>query len=509
MELSKNIALTHATLNVRGLGEINKRLAIYNFLNENKIDIAFLQETYCTVNKIKEINKGWDGTIYHSLSNSSHSKGVAILFRKKLNLENVNINKDSEGRRLLIHAKINGTDFTLINIYAPSNTLQDRINFLKRTKVWVKQHTIENYLLLVSGDFNTVDSPIDRSSGLLDKSSNHFTQFKTYNTLADTWRIKHPNKKQYTYINPGNIKQGSRIDYTLTSPLLLNCVRSCKITPAPTPDHHALVTKFRKIYKKRGPSYWKLNTSVLKEKNYINGIEKVFHETVNKYETILGKNLLWDFLKIRVREFSIKYCIKRTQNKNKYYESLERRLSNIENNIIFNPEEPIDYKQEKMQIKNELEKYHLEKAKGYQIRSKAKWVEEGEKSTSFFLRLEKKHQTFNVIDCLENNEGSIIRSDDDILNHCVQFYKKLYSSNKPNKEKINSYLNKINFEKTLTDSQANVCEGYVTSKECEESLKVMKINKSPGSDGLPLEFYRIVASKMVHYQIVKDAQFFP
>ena len=41
------------------------------------------------------------------------------------------------------------------------------------------------------------------------------------------------------------------------------------------------------------------------------------------------------------------------------------------------------------QIKLQLDNLERERARGVIIKSKARWVEEGEKSTSYFLRLEK------------------------------------------------------------------------------------------------------------------------
>ena len=38
-----------------------------------------------------------------------------------------------------------------------------------------------------------------------------------------------------------------------------------------------------------------------------------------------------------------------------------------------------------------------------------------------------------------------------------------------------------------------MCEGTVTLNECEKANKIMKNNKSPGSDGLTFEFYQYKA----------------
>ena len=43
----------------------------------------------------------------------------------------------------------------------------------------------------------------------------------------------------------------------------------------------------------------------------------------------------------------------------------------------------------------------------------------------------------------------------------------------------------------LNEQEQKYCEGLLTASECLESLKSMESNKSPGSDGLPAEFYKV------------------
>ena len=46
-----------------------------------------------------------------------------------------------------------------------------------------------------------------------------------------------------------------------------------------------------------------------------------------------------------------------------------------------------------------------------------------------------------------------------------------------------------------------MCEGTLTQKECFEALKNMESDKTPGADGLPAEFYKIVWSDISSYLI--------
>ena len=54
---------------------------------------------------------------------------------------------------------------------------------------------------------------------------------------------------------------------------------------------------------------------------------------------------------------------------------------------------------------------------------------------------------------------------------------------------LNSFLNNSEIPK-LTDNEAPICDGKLTVDECYKSLQLFESNKSPGNDGLTVEFYR-------------------
>lgn len=67
----------------------------------------------------------------HCFSESVHSRGVSILFKKNSKVEILNHYKSLDGRRLLINVKYNDQILTLVNVNAP-NSEKDRIDFFKR-----------------------------------------------------------------------------------------------------------------------------------------------------------------------------------------------------------------------------------------------------------------------------------------------------------------------------------------------------------------------------------------
>ena len=71
-------------MHVLHLNKKEKRHGIYLWAKKNDYHICFLQETYCTQANSIKCKRGWSGDIIHSHTNSTYSRGVAILLNKKL-----------------------------------------------------------------------------------------------------------------------------------------------------------------------------------------------------------------------------------------------------------------------------------------------------------------------------------------------------------------------------------------------------------------------------------------
>lgn len=87
------------------------------------------------------------------------------------------------------------------------------------------------------------------------------------------------------------------------------------------------------------------------------------------------------------------------------------------------------------ELKKELEKIRIEKLKGSMIRSKAKWIDEGEKPTEYFCNLEKRNYTNKTIQRVEKEDGKVITDQDDILEETCKYYENLYKIKK--KHRVN------------------------------------------------------------------------
>ena len=93
-------------------------------------------------------------------------------------------------------------------------------------------------------------------------------------------------------------------------------------------------------------------------------------------------------------------------------------------------------------------------------------------------------------------ENNTIYNLDRILKYEVEFYKTLCKSCAADSHEIESYLNNSPFAHTLSDNDANLCEGNISLNELNDALNSMKLNKSPGLDGLSVEFFKTFWTKI-------------
>ena len=126
-----------ATINVRGLSS-RKRLTLFQWIEHNKIDIVCLQEIFCTQFNFSKFDKDLEGTVFHALSDSQHSRGVAILFKKHFDYESINKFKSQDGRQFMINFTHESQSYSIVTANAPNNE-SDRFHFFKILQTWINQ----------------------------------------------------------------------------------------------------------------------------------------------------------------------------------------------------------------------------------------------------------------------------------------------------------------------------------------------------------------------------------
>ena len=466
------------SVNARGLNSDDKRLKLYDWLKIINCDVAFIQETHFVESKKDIYNRNWDGIIVNSYSDSQFSRDVSVLFKKKLDIDIIDKHTSFDGRIIVLNLKINEKCFTFLNVYAP-NDEKTKHTFFDKLKKYITQHAMYMENMYIFGDFNcNFEKVNDRSQGKLRSLLTHFV-------LIDVWHNQHNELKGYTWCDNNDLPK-SRIDFIFTSQSNVNSIKSIIIRRVPgkqnngcrMTDHRYLNLKVNIHNLKRGSGYWKLNTQYLEDQNYKTGIKSII-ENLEDDDPIAK----WETFKMKVKEFSIRYSKASLNEERKKTNNLEKELNDIETgnstNINMN---------RKREIEKELDKLYEHKAKGAQIRSKAKWIADGEKNTKFFLSLEKAHQQNNTIRELKTRDGNVFENGN-ILNAMCNFYSNLYTSNNIDDADIDSYLQRIETP-VLSEDLKNFCEQNPTKLEMKHAVLDMKSGKSPGFDGLNAEFYQ-------------------
>lgn len=489
-----NLNLNVVSFNVRGIASIVKRNTIFTYLKHNFKGIIFLQETHsCQKTQMvwkRETRNDWE---IHFSHGTSGSKGVAILIPKtyqcKINTEIA----DPSGRFLLLDVEIDETSFILLNVYAPTKDKpHDQKTFLDNIKTILRPYIDRK--MVIAGDHNVCLNPkMDKKGGKGEKESEYareLIQFMEENDLVDIWRVRHPDKKQYT--RRQNCKAGivhSRLDSFLVSAHMAQDIEHTDIKPSIFSDHSLIqISIITSVASRHGKGFFKFNTSLLKDDQYVSKVKECIGEFVKENDTVQDKCLFWDLLKCKIRGMTISHASHKARERRNHEMVLSKQIEHMENMASLSDNAFTEYQT----LKKDYDDIQKEKANGVMVRSRADYVEFGEKNTKYFLGLEKRNQKIKHIRCLINDNQDLIYKPNDILGEQNLYYERLYTETDPNRDGNNccsDFLENPDIPK-LTQNHKEACDMIITLEECGLALKQLASNKSPGSDGFSPEFYK-------------------
>ena len=481
------------TLNIRDLGGKQKSKAVLDWLRNNSKGVTFLQETHSDVFLREKWKKFWKGELYCAHGNTN-SKGVAILFHASLAVEVLDINEDKKGRYLIMRVKLNEEIFVLANCYLPTkNNEKEQCDVLK--EIVDILNTFSDDTLVIGGDFNVALNPLlERSGGRIEPNeSKKFKQEMNGMLMSlkveDIVRNAFPDDKLFTWHNK-TMGISTRLDYWFLSENILNRVSKCKIQTALYTDHDLVRFCLSPLeaFDKRGPGYWKFNVSYISDPEYVAQIKNVIRNSYDSVKHYTDKGFVWDYIKMEIRNLTIKYSKKCSLELRQHELMLNTRLANLQSE--YNLGGNINKLEDISIIKKELEGIQTNKTNGAIMRSRIQNIEEGEKNTAYFLSLEKKNSQIKSITHLRRTDNTVASGKDAISNEIRSYYKTLYSEPAELTDIFDqAFLS--NGGNALTQQEQSCCDGLITEAECLAALKKLKNSKTPGIDGLPADFYKM------------------
>ena len=221
--------------------------------------------------------------------------------------------------------------------------------------------------------------------------------------------------------------------------------------------------------------------------DYVNDItEKIPIWLAEGRKDLSDSRSIWDWLTYNIRAHTIQLSKQKARERNEREQKLQEEYAKAK--FIFETD-PNDQNANTLNsAKDTLELFYEEKVKGIIIRARACWHKQGEKSTKYFLILEKRNHIKKHMRKLNIN-GSISTDPFNILNEQQSFYQELYRSRNMNNEAIESFLKDLLIPK-LSEEQKMSFEGKITPDDCALLLECFQNNKSPGNDGIPIKFYK-------------------
>lgn len=128
------------------------------------------------------------------------------------------------------------------------------------------------------------------------------------------------------------------------------------------------------------------------------------------------------------------------------------------------------------------------KSQGTIIRSKQQTILNEEKPSKFFFLQEKQKQNKKHIKLLLNEQGKLLKEQNEILQECQNYFQALYKNQETCETTQNQLLE--NITNKISDNQNSLLSQKIHITEIKEATFNMQNGKSPGIDGLPTEFYK-------------------
>ena len=163
----------------------------------------------------------------------------------------------------------------------------------------------------------------------------HTKALETINTfcesldLFDAWRVLNPDLFRFTW-RRRRPEIHCRLDFFLVNQSAFCNTVEADIMPGYKSDHSLVTLKLSLHSNARGRGFWKLNTSLLNKTEFINQIKLTIQQTKDEF---VDPKLLWEMIKMKVREESMKYGASKKKKTTKEQENIEQSIKSLENDL--------------------------------------------------------------------------------------------------------------------------------------------------------------------------------
>ena len=310
-------------MNVRGIRDFVKRKEVFTFFKTHKADVVLIQEAHILENDYALWRNNWGGPLFFNVGKND-ARGVVTLItpsiQNKFHFEETY--KDLEGRVLAVTCK-EQIELMLINVYAPN---ADKPGFF--TSLFIEMEKSDTVNKIYGGDFNVALSSEDTNGNpdLYPKSREVITTYMQEYNYWDVWHTQHPQVKHYMHVASNRTQ--SRLDYFLVSGELIGNIVKSKIHPGYKTDHSAISIEWISEELTRGRGLWKFNSSLLKQKEFVDGANDIIDNAIQVYSDNTP-DTIWEMIKIRFTDYAQGFSKHAAKQKKENLEKVLQKLDSL------------------------------------------------------------------------------------------------------------------------------------------------------------------------------------
>ena len=162
-------------------------------------------------------------------------------------------------------------------------------------------------------------------------------------------------------------------------------MNSTQILPFQYSEHDSIQLKILQKQQRRGPGYWKVNTSILKHENYQNAIKNFWQDSQEQKQNYNNITQWWEVGKLYLKMISINYSSTLNQK-------IKIAQQKATNEILLEKQKETPNLNKIIELLNQLEDIQNCNKQGTIIRSKEKFILDQEQPNKYFFEQEKIEQ---------------------------------------------------------------------------------------------------------------------
>ena len=196
------------------------------------------------------------------------NSGIIILVNKQYDVLHSKIEIPGRMINLKLAHNVTKHEYNLTVYYAPQVKAMNKAQMVSIVNTFSQVHDVSQNNILI-GDFNFADNDVDKGKGMSvrDKMMNSsWEQFKSETAMVDPFRIQSPKRRIYSFVSNAGKSLGDRV-YVNEENVPNICHHKYSLTPFN--NAHKVLSFAFKDQQEQGSSYWKLNSSILNDKAYI------------------------------------------------------------------------------------------------------------------------------------------------------------------------------------------------------------------------------------------------